>query len=188
MRSSRPAFCFCRIGRAKRNPSPSQAGIDGFRAAKPILRFDSTGGTMLTGSCLCGSVAYEVDADPGPIVHCHCRTCRKTHGSAFSTATNVPRDRFRWISGEDLLRVLNPRRARHGISAPNAARILSPRARARTPSCFGWAVSIRRLPNAPKCTSGGQIALRGSTRKTSCRSGRKARRHRRSAAKVIAKL
>ena len=27
---------------------------------------------MLNGSCLCGSVAYEVDADPGPIVHCHC--------------------------------------------------------------------------------------------------------------------
>jgi len=59
---------------------------------------------MLTGSCLCGSVAYEVDADPGPIVHCHCRTCRKTHGSAFSTVTNVPRDRFRWIRGESLLR------------------------------------------------------------------------------------
>lgn len=58
---------------------------------------------MLTGSCLCGSVAYEVDAQPGPIVHCHCRTCRKTHGSAFSSVTNVPRDRFRFIRGEDLL-------------------------------------------------------------------------------------
>ena len=59
---------------------------------------------MLTGSCLCGSVAYEVDADPGPIVHCHCATCRKTHGSAFSTVTNVPRDRFRWTKGENLLK------------------------------------------------------------------------------------
>ena len=54
---------------------------------------------MLTGSCLCGSVAYEVDGPPGPIVHCHCATCRKTHGSAFSTVTNVPRDRFRWRKG-----------------------------------------------------------------------------------------
>ena len=59
---------------------------------------------MLTGSCLCGSVAYEVDAEAGPIVHCHCQTCRKTHGSAFSTVTNVPRDRFRWTKGENLLR------------------------------------------------------------------------------------
>jgi hypothetical protein len=58
---------------------------------------------MLTGSCLCGDVAYEVDAEPGPIVHCHCSTCRKTHGSAFSTVTGVPRDRFRWTKGENLL-------------------------------------------------------------------------------------
>src|SRR5215211_4901663 len=87
MRSSRPAFCFCRMGRASLYPPT-------------IPRRD----TMLTGSCLCGSVAYEVDADPGPIVHCHCRTCRKTHGAAFSTVTNVPRDRFRWVRGESLLR------------------------------------------------------------------------------------
>ena len=58
---------------------------------------------MLTGSCLCGSVAYEVDAEPGAIVHCHCQTCRKTHGAAFSTVTNVPRDRFRWTKGEHRL-------------------------------------------------------------------------------------
>jgi hypothetical protein len=59
---------------------------------------------MLTGSCLCGNVAYEVTAEPGPIVHCHCVTCRKAHGSAFTTVTNVPRDRFRWTRGEGLLR------------------------------------------------------------------------------------
>ena len=59
---------------------------------------------MLAGTCLCGSVAYEVDAEAGPIAHCHCRTCRKAHGSAFSTVTNVPRDRFRWTRGEDLLK------------------------------------------------------------------------------------
>lgn len=59
---------------------------------------------MLTGSCLCGNVTYEVDAEPGTIVHCHCQTCRKTHGSAFSTVTTVPRERFRWTKGENLLR------------------------------------------------------------------------------------
>jgi len=36
-------------------------------------------------------------------VHCHCRTCRKTHGSAFSSVTNVPRERFRVVKGEELL-------------------------------------------------------------------------------------
>src|SRR4051812_39246918 len=74
----------------------------GFRCALPTLRIQEA--PMLTGSCLCGSVAYEVNATPGPIVHCHCATCRKTHGSAFSTLTNVPRDRFRWSKGESLLR------------------------------------------------------------------------------------
>ena len=58
---------------------------------------------MLTGSCLCKSVAYEVDAAPGPIVHCHCETCRKTHGSAFSSVSNVPRDKFRWVRGQEQL-------------------------------------------------------------------------------------
>jgi hypothetical protein len=60
---------------------------------------------MLNGSCLCGAVAYEVDAPLGPIVHCHCHTCRKAHGSAFSSVASVPRDRFRWIRGQELLSV-----------------------------------------------------------------------------------
>ena len=58
---------------------------------------------MLNGSCLCGAVAYEVDAPPGPMVHCHCHTCRKAHGSAFSTVMTVPRVSFRWVRGEELL-------------------------------------------------------------------------------------
>jgi hypothetical protein len=57
---------------------------------------------MLTGSCLCGGVAYEVDAAIGPIAHCHCATCRKAHGSAFSSVSSVPRDKFRWTKGANL--------------------------------------------------------------------------------------
>ena len=59
---------------------------------------------MLEGSCLCGAVAYEVDAELGAIVHCHCRTCRKAHGSAFSSVARVPREAFRFTRGEDMLR------------------------------------------------------------------------------------
>jgi hypothetical protein len=58
---------------------------------------------MLTGSCLCGAVSYEADAAVEGIAHCHCESCRKTHGSAFSSIASVPRDRFRWTKGEDLL-------------------------------------------------------------------------------------
>jgi hypothetical protein len=58
---------------------------------------------MLNGSCLCGAVAYEADAPLARIVHCHCQTCRKTHGTAFSSVTAVPRDKFKWLRGADLL-------------------------------------------------------------------------------------
>lgn len=58
---------------------------------------------MLTGSCLCGGVAYEADAEIERIVHCHCQTCRKTHATAFSSVAAIPRERFRWIRGQELL-------------------------------------------------------------------------------------
>lgn len=59
---------------------------------------------MLTGSCLCGNVAYEADADLTAIVHCHCQTCRKAHGAAFSSIASVPKARFRWLRGEGVRR------------------------------------------------------------------------------------
>ncbi len=58
---------------------------------------------MLTGHCVCGRVRYEADAELGPIIHCHCETCRRTHASAFSSVAAVPRTKFRWVSGEELL-------------------------------------------------------------------------------------
>lgn len=58
---------------------------------------------MLTGSCLCGAVAYEVEAELSAIAHCHCETCRKAHGAAFSSIGAVPKAAFRWTRGQDLL-------------------------------------------------------------------------------------
>jgi len=58
---------------------------------------------VLTGTCLCKSIAYAVDSPVGPIVHCHCETCRKAHGAAFSSVSPVPREHFRWTQGEELL-------------------------------------------------------------------------------------
>ena len=58
---------------------------------------------MLNGSCLWGAVAYQVDAPLERIAHCHCRTCRKTHGAAFSSVAAVPREKFQWIRCRELL-------------------------------------------------------------------------------------
>lgn len=56
---------------------------------------------MLRGSCLCGSVAFEVAELASPIGHCHCTTCRKAHSAAFATTARVARSAFRWLRGED---------------------------------------------------------------------------------------
>ena len=59
---------------------------------------------MLSGSCLCGRVAYQADATIDGVIHCHCQSCRKAHGSALSSIAAVPRDSFRWTKGESALK------------------------------------------------------------------------------------
>ncbi|MBJ7533714.1 GFA family protein [Rhodomicrobium vannielii ATCC 17100] len=57
----------------------------------------------IKGSCLCGSVRYEVEHLDAPIRVCHCRTCRKAHASAFNVSAKVAREHFHWIAGQDKL-------------------------------------------------------------------------------------
>lgn len=49
---------------------------------------------MISGSCLCGSARYDITGEISDIVHCHCETCRKAHGSAFSSVAMVPLENF----------------------------------------------------------------------------------------------
>ncbi len=53
----------------------------------------------IRGSCLCGTVAYEIDALSGHMDHCHCSNCRKVHGAAFGTYATFATDAFRWTRG-----------------------------------------------------------------------------------------
>lgn len=57
----------------------------------------------LRGGCLCGSIGYELDRLDGPIVHCHCRTCRKAHASPFGASARVARGNFAWTRGQEKL-------------------------------------------------------------------------------------
>jgi len=58
---------------------------------------------MMRGSCLCGAIAYEINQPAERIVHCHCRTCQKAQGAAFSSNAFISREHFRWIHGQELL-------------------------------------------------------------------------------------
>ena len=55
----------------------------------------------ITGGCLCGSVRYASDAEPALLAVCHCRTCQRNTGSAFSLNLGLPSDSVT-ITGESL--------------------------------------------------------------------------------------
>jgi len=52
------------------------------------------------GSCLCGTVTYEVAGPPARLVHCHCSRCRKARGAAHASNAFWPIAAFRWLNGE----------------------------------------------------------------------------------------
>ncbi|MFO1280871.1 MAG: GFA family protein [Burkholderiales bacterium] len=58
----------------------------------------------MRGHCLCGAVAFEVDADSLKLYRCHCSLCRRQSGTASNCAAVVPNDRFRWLAGEGSIR------------------------------------------------------------------------------------
>ena len=64
--------------------------------------------TVITGRCLCESVAYEVKGELGNIYHCHCSRCRRWHGSAFRTRASVPKSQFRWVKGKEHVQAYEP--------------------------------------------------------------------------------
>lgn len=57
-----------------------------------------------SGSCLCGAIAFEVDALGEKMGHCHCTMCRKFHGAAFTTFGEAKAADFRWLKGESCLK------------------------------------------------------------------------------------
>jgi hypothetical protein len=61
----------------------------------------SDSGDVVRASCLCGAVALEITAPVVSMGHCHCRMCRKQHGSAFSTYCEVRGSSLHIVKGAD---------------------------------------------------------------------------------------
>jgi len=59
---------------------------------------------VIKGKCECGKVQYEVAAEITEFSHCHCSQCRRLHGAAFASFGQVPRNKFRYESGEPNLK------------------------------------------------------------------------------------
>ncbi len=62
----------------------------------------------VTGSCLCGGVRFELTQTFRRASHCHCSRCRKHSGTFGLTQGRMPRDGFRLLRGEELIRVYRP--------------------------------------------------------------------------------
>lgn len=58
----------------------------------------------LSGSCLCGAVAFAATELPRRVVNCYCSLCRRSRAAAFSSTLLVPRETFRWDRGEARIR------------------------------------------------------------------------------------
>lgn len=50
------------------------------------------------GGCLCGAVRFEVAGDPLSVSICHCESCKRVSGSAFSVNCIFPRDALTYLS------------------------------------------------------------------------------------------
>ncbi len=62
---------------------------------------------MYKGSCLCGSVKYEVQGEIGPAYYCHCSRCRKASGSAFASNGVVASKDFIVVQGAESLKAFS---------------------------------------------------------------------------------
>jgi hypothetical protein len=66
------------------------------------------------GSCLCGSVRFEVDGDLSANDACHCTRCRKWSGH-FLAGADVPRAALTIISGDTLSWYRSSEKVRRGF-------------------------------------------------------------------------
>lgn len=53
------------------------------------------------GSCLCGSVKYELAGPFDVLSHCRCSMCRQHQGAPSAAFVTVSLGAFRWVSGEE---------------------------------------------------------------------------------------
>jgi len=58
---------------------------------------------MLSGECLCGTVRFQLHGKLGPVVYCHCVTCRRANGSAFAANAPVRAKYVEWLTGREAI-------------------------------------------------------------------------------------
>ena len=81
---------------AKNRMGPEYASLD-----------DSAFVPKYRAACFCGSVRYEVSADPVEAKICHCKGCQTLHGAPMQWAAIFHKHHVRLTAGFDQLRFFN---------------------------------------------------------------------------------
>ena len=63
---------------------------------------------MVTGSCACGAVRFEVTKPFETAGYCHCRRCQRRSGVPWSLNAMVAPDALRVVAGADAVRTWRP--------------------------------------------------------------------------------
>jgi hypothetical protein len=64
--------------------------------------------SAITGSCLCGSVRFEVTEPFARLTQCHCESCKKLSGGPCTANGQTRSAAIRILSGRDLLQTYRP--------------------------------------------------------------------------------
>ena len=56
-----------------------------------------------TGSCICGSVKYEISGEFRFFFHCYCSRCRKSTGTGHASNVILHPEAAAWTAGEELI-------------------------------------------------------------------------------------
>ena len=75
------------------------------------------------GSCSCGFITFEAEADPEKVSVCHCTDCQQSTGTAFRTNVPIAGKDFKMLSGEP------------AVYVKTTAESGNPRAQAFCPKC-----------------------------------------------------
>jgi len=74
----------------------------------PMSKDNPVAPELIRGRCLCGGFRYEILGPIGEVRLCHCERCGRANGTAFSANARIPLERYRVISGEDLISEYEP--------------------------------------------------------------------------------
>jgi hypothetical protein len=79
---------------------------------------------MHKGSCLCGTVKYEVRGKLGAAIYCHCSLCRKATATAFATNAPVAASDFVVIEGESAVKAFKSSPGVHRLFCSNCGSLI----------------------------------------------------------------